>query len=231
MSLPRLDVPTYELELPSTGKKIKYRPFLVKEHKILLTMTEADNAEVTRIITELVDACTFNKLKIKQLPHFDIEYIFMMLRAKSIGETVDVVVNCDCGNKIDTTFNIEHLKVEKQKDHTNKIMINETYGVEMNYPKFEDVVEVYSSNSNEQVLSMIVGNIKGVFDKENYWDAYEQTKEEIQEFLFSLTREQFEKIENFFVTAPKVVQIIESDCNQCGKHTTSRLEGLSNFFV
>lgn len=229
--LPKLDVPTYELILPSTNKKIKYRPFLVKEHKVLLTMAEADNSEVTRIITELVDACTFNKLKIKQLPHFDIEYIFMMLRAKSIGEIVGIIVNCECGNKIDAQFNIEDIKIEKHDNHTNKIMINSQYGVEMNYPKFDDVVEVYSSNSNEKVLDMIVNNIKGVFDQDNYWDSKDQSKQELEEFLFSLTKDQFDKIENFFVTAPKIVQVIESDCNQCGKHNVSRLEGLSNFFV
>lgn len=229
--LPKLDIPTYELILPSTNKKIKYRPFLVKEHKVLLTMAEADNSEVTRIITELVDACTFNKLKIKQLPHFDIEYIFMMLRAKSIGEIVDIIVNCECGNKIDAQFNIEDIKIEKHDNHTNKIMINSQYGVEMNYPKFDDVVEVYSSNSNEKVLDMIVNNIKGVFDQDNYWDSKDQSKQELEEFLFSLTKDQFDKIENFFVTSPKIVQVIESDCNQCGKHNVSRLEGLSNFFV
>lgn len=231
MPLPKLDVPTYELELPSTGKKIKYRPFLVKEHKVLLTMAEADNQEVTRIITELVDTCTWGKLKIKQLPHFDIEYIFMMLRAKSIGEQVDVVVNCECGNKIDASFNIENITIEKQPGHSSKIMINHQYGVEMNYPKFTDVVDVYSTNDNGKVIDMIVNNVKGVYDQENYWDAKEQSKQDIEDFLYSLTKEQFEKIENFFVTAPKVVQIIESDCNQCGKHNVSRLEGLANFFV
>ena len=114
MALPTLEVPTYELILPSTGAKVKFRPFLVKEHKILLTMSEADNSEVARIIRELVDVCTFKALKINDLPHFDIEYIFMYLRAKSISETVDVIVNCECGEKIDASFNIEDLKVIKQ---------------------------------------------------------------------------------------------------------------------
>ena len=124
MALPKLETPTYELILPSTGDKLKFRPFLVKEHKILLTMSEADDNEVARIIRELVDVCTFKTLKIKDLPHFDIEYIFMHLRAKSISETVEVVVNCECGEKIDTSFNIEDLKVVKPEGHSNKIMIN-----------------------------------------------------------------------------------------------------------
>lgn len=231
MSLPKLNTPTYELTLPSTGKKIKYRPFLVKEHKVLLTMAEADNKEVSRIVTELVDVCTFEKLDIPKLPHFDIEYIFLQLRAKSIGESVDVVVNCDCGNKIDATFNIDTVKVEKDPKHTNKVMLNETYGVEMSYPLFDEVVDVFASNDTSKVIDLIVKCVKGIFDSENYWDAKEQTREEIEEFIFSLTKEQFDKLENFFVTAPKVVQIVESDCPKCGKHNISRLEGLSNFFV
>lgn len=231
MTLPKLNTPTYELILPSTGEKIKYRPFLVKEHKVLMTMAEADNAEVARVVGELVDVCTFNKLNISKLPHFDIEYIFLQLRAKSISETVDVVVNCDCGNKIDATFNIDTLKVEKDSMHSNKIMLNKNLGVEMSYPVFNEVIEVFASNDTSKVIELIIKCIKGVFDSENYWDARDQTKEEIEEFVYSLTKEQFDKIETFFVTAPKVVQIVESDCPKCGKHNTSRLEGLSNFFV
>ena len=112
MALPILETPTYELILPSTNKKVKYRPFLVKEHKVLLTMAEAEDSEVGRIVRELVDVCTFKALDINSLPHFDIEYIFMQLRARSIGEVVEVVINCECDNKIDTSFNIEDLKVE-----------------------------------------------------------------------------------------------------------------------
>jgi hypothetical protein len=231
MALPKLNTPTYELSLPSSGEKIKYRPFLVREHKILLTMAEADNSEIARIIRELVDVCTFNKLKITNLPHFDIEYIFMFLRAKSIGEAVDVVVNCECGEKINTSFNIEDLKVIKPEGHSNKIMINEEIGIELNYPNIDDVVGVFASNDNQKVIDLIIKNIKSIFNSVDYWDAAEQTKEEIEEFIFSLTKEQFDKVEQFFVTSPKVVQNIECDCPKCGKHNVSKLEGLQNFFV
>jgi len=231
MSLPKLNTPTFELILPSTGKKVKYRPFLVKEHKVLLTMAEADNAEVSRIVNELVDVCTFNKLNVKALPHFDIEYIFLQLRAKSISESVEVIVNCECGNKIDAMFNIDDVKIEKDPKHTDKIMLTSDYGIEMNYPVFDDVVGVFASNDTSKVVELIINSVKGVFDKVNYWDAKEQTREEIEEFIYSLTKEQFDKIENFFVTAPKVVQTIETDCAKCGRHNVSRLEGLSNFFV
>jgi hypothetical protein len=231
MALPVLETPTYELNLPSTNQKITYRPFLVKEHKVLLTMTSADDSEAGRIVKDLVDACTFNKLNVSKLPHFDIEYIFLNIRAKSIGEIVEVVVNCDCGNKIDTTFNIEDLKIEKDENHSNKIMVTDSIGVEMSYPLFEEVVDIFSAKDTNEVFELITNSIVAIFDNENYYSTEDYSKEEIEEFLNSLTKQQFEKIENFFTSSPKVVQVIETDCDQCGRHNVSRLEGLANFFV
>lgn len=231
MALPKLNTPTYELILPSNGKKVKFRPFLVKEHKVLLTMSEAENSEVSRIIRELVEVCTFKTISVNTLPHFDIEYIFMHLRAKSIGESVDVIVNCECGEKIDTSFNIDNLKVVTKEGHTNKIFVSEEIGIEMNYPSIDDIVSVFASNDNQKVIDLIINSIGGVFDKSDYYDARDQTREELEEFVYSLTKEQFDKLEQFFVTAPKIVQVIECDCPKCGKHNVSRLEGLQNFFV
>lgn len=231
MSLPILNTPTYELNLPSTGQKVTYRPFLVKEHKVLLTMTGADDQEAGRIIRELVDACTFNKLNVSKLPHFDVEFIFLNLRAKSIGESVEVVVNCVCGNKIDATFNIDDLKIEKEPDHSNKIMINESIGIEMSYPLFEDVINIFSAENSNEVFDLVINSIKAIYDEDNYYSTEDYSKEEIEEFLNSLTKQQFEKLENFFTSSPKVVQVIETDCGECGRHNVSRLEGLANFFV
>jgi hypothetical protein len=231
MALPKLDTPTFELTLPSNGSKVKFRPFLVKEHKVLLTMSEAENNEVARIIRELVDVCTFKQLNVDELPHFDIEYIFMFLRAKSIGESVDVIVNCECGEKIETSFNIEKLKVDKPEGHSNKIMINDTVGVEMKYPNIDDVVGIFASDDNQKVIDLIITSIKAVYDADNYWETKDQTKQELEEFVYSLTKEQFDKLEKFFVTSPKIVQHIECDCPKCGKHNVSKLEGLQNFFV
>jgi 3-methyladenine DNA glycosylase AlkC len=231
MALPKLETPTFELTLPSTGSKITFRPFLVKEHKILLTMSEADNEEVARIIRELVDVCTFKKLNIKELPHFDIEYVFLYLRAKSISETVEVVVNCECGEKINTSFNIEDVKVVKPENHNNKIMINNEIGIELRYPNIDDVVDVFNTNDNQKVIDLVIKSIKGIYNQEDYWEAIDQTKEELDEFVYSLTKEQFSKLEQFFVTSPKIVQTIECDCPKCGKHNISKLEGLQNFFV
>lgn len=231
MALPKLETPTYELVLPSTNKKIKYRPFLVKEHKILLTLTEAEDSEVSRILRDLIEVCTFNKLNAHQLPHFDVEYIFMMLRAKSVGEKVDVIVNCECGNKIDTSFNIEDIKVEKPNNHQSKIMLTQDIGIEMKYPNIDDVISIYGNKKDLKILELVRNSIQGIFSKEEYWEADTQSKEDLEEFLNSLTKEQFEKIENFFTTSPKVIQTIEADCNQCGKHNIVKMEGLQNFFV
>ena len=231
MALPKLETPTFELTLPSTGSKITFRPFLVKEHKILLTMSEADNDEVARIIRELVDVCTFKKLNIKELPHFDIEYVFLYLRAKSISETVEVVVNCECGEKINTSFNIEDVKVVKPENHSNKIMINDEIGIELKYPNIDDVVDIFATKDNQKVIDLVIKSIKGIYNQEDYWEAKDQSKEELEEFVYSLTKEQFSKLEQFFVTSPKIVQTIECDCPKCGKHNVSKLEGLQNFFV
>jgi len=231
MALPVLNVPTYELTLPSTNKKVKFRPFLVKEHKILLTLSDADEQEVSRVIKDLVDVCTFNKLNVKELPHFDIEYVFLKLRSKSIGENVEVIVNCECGNKIETSFSIENVIVEKKPNHSNQIKLTDEVGIEFNYPKIDDVISIFSKQNQEQIFNLVAKNIRGIYDSENYWDANEQTKEELDTFLNSLTKEQFDKIEEFFTSSPKIVQIIETDCTQCGKHNVSRLEGLQNFFV
>lgn len=231
MSLPILNTPTYELNLPSTGQKVIYRPFLVKEHKVLLTMTGADDSEAGRIVKDLVDACTFNKLNVSKLPHFDIEYVFLNIRAKSIGEMVEVVVNCDCGNKIDASFNIEDLRIEKNENHSNKIMVTDTIGVEMSYPVFDEIIDIFSAKNTDEVFKLVTNSIVSIFDEESYYSAEDYSKEEINEFLNSLTKQQFEKIENFFTSSPKVVQVIETDCDKCGRHNVSRLEGLANFFV
>lgn len=232
MALPILDVPTYELTLPSTGKQITFRPFLVKEHKILMTLSEAEESEVSRVITDLVDTCTFKKLNAKELPHFDIEYIFMNLRAKSISETVEVVVTClNCETNYDSSFNIDNLIVEIPDGHSSKIMLTESVGIEMRYPKFDNILKVFGSNDVDDVFDLVKKSIKGIFDEEGYWDATEQTDEDLETFLLQLTKEQFDKIENFFTSSPKIVQRIESKCPHCSHDNVSRIEGLQNFFV
>lgn len=232
MALPKLETPTYELVQPSTGKKIKYRPFLVKEHKVLLTMSQASDDEIARIIKELIDVCTFNQLKIDQLPHFDVEYIFMMLRAKSIGESVDVVVTCaNCTKTYDASFNIEDIVVEKGDAVSNKVMITDSIGIQFKYPSFNNVMQIFNSDEIDSIFNMVKECMVGVEQGDQFFDVKDQTGEEINEFLESLSKEQFDKIEKFFVSSPKVVQKLETDCPHCKHHNFSRIQGLQNFFV
>lgn len=232
MALPRLEVPTYELTQPSTGKKIRFRPFLVKEHKVLLTMAEASENEVARIVKELVDVCTFNQLKVDDLPHFDVEYIFMMLRAKSISEKVEIVITCaNCNQTYDSSFNIEEIEIEKKGKITDKVMITDSIGLQLKFPTFENVVKIFETDDVKTIFELVKSCIRGVFDKENFYDIKEQTEDEVNEFLESLTKDQFAKIEQFFLDSPKVVQRIETDCPHCQHHNFSRIQGLQNFFV
>ena len=231
MALPILETPTYELILPSTNKKVKYRPFLVKEYKILLTSVEADANEISRIVTELVDNCTFNKLDISKLAHFDVEYLFLNIRAKSISETADIVINCECGTKIDYTLEITNLKVVKDEKTTNKVMLTEDVGVVLRYPKFEEMLDIRDNANSARVVELITDCVDAVFTKDDYFDKDSYTNEELSTFISSFTKKQFDKLEEFFRNIPKIVQHIEVDCPSCKKHNEVDLEGLQNFFV
>ena len=231
MALPILETPSYELNLPSTNKKVKYRPFLVKEYKILLTTVEADTSEITRIVTELVDNCTFNKLDIAKLAHFDVEYLFLNIRAKSISETSEIVINCECGNKIDYTLDITNLNVNKETAYDKKIMLTEDIGVVLRYPQFDEMLEIHDNANSTNVVELITKCIDAVFTKDEYFDKQSYTEEELSSFVSSFTKKQFDKLEEFFRNIPKIVQHIETDCPKCGKHNVVDLEGLQNFFV
>jgi len=230
MSLPKLQTPTYELILPSTGDKIKFRPFLVKEYKILLTTLDSENEEINRVVTELVDACTFNKLKIDTLANFDIEYIFLNIRAKSIGEITNLLLNCNnCDNQISFDLNLTKAQVEKSPEHSSKINLTDKIIIEMRYPKFDEMIDIYQNFKSDRIVELLSKCIKAVYTEDTVYEEY--TKEELLEFVNSFSKDQFEMIENFFLTMPKLVQNIEQDCSKCGAHNELKLEGLQNFFV
>ena len=230
MSLPKLQTPTYELILPSTGDKIKFRPFLVKEYKILLTTLDSENEEINRVVTELVDACTFNKLKIDTLANFDIEYIFLNIRAKSIGEITNLLLNCNnCDNQISFDLNLTKAEVEKSPEHSSKINLTDKIIIEMRYPKFDEMIDIYQNFKSDRIVELLSKCIKAVYTEDTVYEEY--TKEELLEFVNSFSKNQFEMIENFFLTMPKLVQNIEQDCSKCGAHNELKLEGLQNFFV
>ncbi len=231
MNLPQLQYPTYEVTLISNNTKVSYRPFLVKEHKVLMTLKNADANEVARIIKELVNVCTFGKLNVEELAYFDVEYLFLQIRAKSIGEIVDVNVNCECGNKVKTNYNIENLTIEKHDHHTNKIMLDGSIGLLMKYPNIDKTISVFESEDREIIDDLILSSIEAIYDKDNYWDASTLEKEELQSFIDGLQKKHFEAIEQFFLTSPQVVQVIEAKCDQCGNDIKAKLKGLYNFFI
>jgi len=231
MSLPILQTPTYELTLPSTNKKVKYRPFLVREYKILLTSIEADATEIARIVTELIDNCTFNKLDVSKLAHFDIEYMFLNIRARSISETADIIINCDCGTKIEHTIDITNLEIVKEKDLSNKIMLTDEAGVVLRYPRFEEMLDIYDNVNTIKIVDLVTNCIDAVFTKEDYFDSTSYTNEELSNFVNTFTKKQFDLLEEFFRKIPKIVQHVEKDCPSCKKINKVDIEGIQNFFV
>jgi hypothetical protein len=233
MSLPKLETPTYELNLPSTNKKVKYRPFLVKEYKVLLTAIESSTDEIVRVLYELIDVCTFNKLDMNKLSHFDIEFLFLQIRAKSISEIAAITVNCDCGEKIPYDLDITKAEIVRGKEikDDNKILITDTVGVEMRYPKFNEVLDIYENLRNDKAIDLIKNCIDAVFTPDSYQDRSSFTEEELDEFMGSFSKQQFDKLEQFFINMPKVVQHIETNCPACGTLNIVDLEGIQNFFV
>lgn len=233
MSLPKLEVPTYELTIPSTGKKTKYRPFLVKEYKTLLMTKESDDADISRIMEEIVDVCTFNKLNMNALASFDIEYIFLKMRSKAVGEKLDLILTCrECENRIDFNINLDKIELKKDKEHTHKFMLNESVGIEMKYPRFRinlpDLIQTGLDNYFEEIEKCI----KGIYTVDGkYFDITIDDKEELTEFVASMNVEQFEKVERFFQTMPKLSEVVDLTCPSCNAINKAKVEGLANFFV
>lgn len=232
MALPKLETPTYELTLPSTGKKVKFRPFLVKEYKILLTSLEADTEEVVRVVKEAVDVCTFNKLDMDSLAHFDIEYLFLQIRAKSISEMANLIIDCECGEKIPFDLDITKIEIQKpQNKISNNILLADKVGVELRYPRFDEMMEIYENMQTDKVVDMLSKCITTIYTAEERYDTKDLPAEELQEFMGSLTKPQFDKIEEFFVNMPKLVQHVEKTCPKCNTNNKLTLEGIQNFFV
>lgn len=233
MTIPKLEVPTYELTLPSTGKKIRYRPFLVKEHKALLMMMGGSSDEITRVIEDIVDVCTFNKLNIKTLPSFDLEYIFANLRARAIGEKLDLLVTCSsCENKIQYALNLNDVQVQRDETHKTKFLITDRIGIEMRYPRFNKVFTVFSSLSPEDAYDVVLSCIKATWTTDgDYYEVTEDDKDDLKEFINSMMIEQFAKIEQFFDTMPNLYHKINVTCPKCSSINNTKVEGLINFFV
>jgi hypothetical protein len=237
MTLPRVDVPTYELTLPSVDRKVKFRPFLVKEEKILyIAMETGDNKQMVNALKEIVDACTFKALQVYNLPIFDVEYIFLQLRAKSVSEISKFKTICADDGKTYAEVEVDLTKVEVQVDdnHTNKIIIDEkrNLGLVLKYPTLKnyDIDRNINSVDIDKIFNVLVDCIDHVFEGEKIYPAKDSTKQELKDFIEMLPQEAFEKVKNFFDTMPKLKHEIQVINPKTGIKNKVVLQGIADFF-
>ena len=243
MALPTIAVPEYTLILPSTGKELKYRPFLVKEEKILLIAMESEEEkDIINAIKNIINNCVFSELNVDNMPMFDLEYIFLQLRGKSKGEKIDLKYECPkCNKNIPVSINIDDIKVIKNKDNNLKIKFNDNLGVKMKYPSLQLQNDLSSmkeekSGETETIFRSIVKSIDYIYDNENTYPAKDHTEKELSDFIESLTDNYFQKMSKFFETVPVLKHEFEIKCSSkkkdksCGYKEKKTLEGLNNFF-
>ncbi len=237
MPLPKINTPTYELVIPSTGKKVRYRPFLVREEKILILALETeDMTQITNAIVEILTECILTKgVKIMELATFDIEYIFLNVRAKSVGEVIDVQVTCpdDGATQVQMEINIDDIKVQKDKKHTNLIKLDDKLSMKMQYPSIKQFVESnfeVQSQNVDQSLGMITACIEQVYSEDESWTATDFTEDELKDFVEQMNTKQFKNIENFFTTMPKLSHKVAVKNPKTKVESEVVLEGLASFF-
>jgi len=237
MALPILTTPTYELEIPSTEEKIKYRPFLVKEEKILLIAMESnDNAEIIQAVKTIVSECTFNKLDLGKFPMFDIEYIFLQIRAKSVGEVSELKLLCQDDGKTyaNVKVNLSEIEVEVVEGHTNKIELTDEMGIIMQYPTIDSFMGTGITNINStNMLDVISSCVLQIYDKkgEEVHFAKDQTKKELSDFIEQLNTKQFREIQRFFDTMPRLTHTVKVKNPKTQVVNEVILSGLNDFFA
>ena len=238
MPLPKVNTPTYELVLPSTNKKIKYRPFLVREVKIVIMALETEDVkQITSSVIEILNACILTRgIKIEKLATFDLEYLFLNVRAKSVGESIDVNVTCPDDNKttVEVKVDIDSIKIIKSKNHKDTVKLDDTLSLKLNYPSIEQFIEnnFESSKGGEvtNTLDMITSCIDMIYSDEESWNASETSKKDLEEFIEQLNTKQFRVIEGFFDTMPKLSHSIKVKNPKTDVESTVVLEGLAAFF-
>lgn len=242
--LPKLDVPLYEITLPLLNKKVKIRPFLVKEEKILLMAMETQEEDsVLLAIKQIVNNCCVDEIDVDALPILDLEYLFLQLRARSIGEQIDLQYKCNndikdeegkekkCGHVIKLNFNALEIEPEKDENHNKTIQLTDKLGIVMKYPNFKIVERTNKLTEAEMVGKMIVLCVDYIFDENEIYYAKDVSEDELVDFIDSLTREQFLKIQQFFDTIPKLKKELDFKCTKCGYEEKVILEGIQSFFV
>ena len=239
MPLPKINTPTYELTLPSNGKKLKYRPFLVREEKILIMALETeDMKQITDAVLEILNCCIITKgVKIEDLPSFDIEYLFLNVRAKSVGEKVEVNLTCPDDNETSVAVNIDldSIKVKKDKNHKKVVKLDDNLSLKLKYPTMDNFIN-NNFESNEDVtdikttLKLITSCIDIIYNEEESWNGSDSTEKELIEFIEQLNTKQFQAIENFFSTMPKLTHSVKIKNPKTEVESTVVLEGLAAFF-
>jgi len=239
MPLPKISTPTYELELPSTGQTIQYRPFLVKEEKVLVIALESeDTKQITNAIKNVIKNCVLTKgVKVESLPTFDIEYLFLNIRGKSVGEELEINVICPDDEETTTkvTVNLDDIQVQKNEDHTSKIRVDANIMMEMKYPSLDQFIknnfDFNDTNAMDQSFDLIGSCIDKIYTEEEVWSAADVTKKELIEFLEQMNSSQFKQIEKFFETMPKLSHTVKVKNPNTEVESEVVLEGLSSFFA
>ena len=238
MPLPKIATPTYQLELPSTGKTVTYRPFLVKEEKVLVIALESeDNKQITNAIKAVLKSCVQTRgIKVEQLPTFDIEYLFLNIRGKSVGEELEVNIICpdDGETSVPVYVSLDEIEIYKEKGHTNKIKLDDNLMMEMKYPSLDEFIknnfDFNEENQMDQSFQLIASCIDKIYSEEEVWATADCTKKEVNEFLESMNSGQFKEIEKFFETMPKLKHDIKVKNPKTGVESDVVLEGLASFF-
>lgn len=240
MALPKLDVPSYEVELPISKTKIKFRPFLVKEQRNLLMAIEAnDSVTIQQSIRDILNNCTLTEnVDIDALPIIDIEYYFIQLRSKSVGEVVESRYRCNnvvndvvCNNIMEKEIDLSKIKVEQTGENNPEIQVTDKIAIKLKYPQFGMVKDSLKyDNANDITFNMIANSIEYIYDGEQFYYGKEAQPGEMLEFVESMNQEQFNKVESFFENLPKLKETINLKCSKCGFDHTIEVEGLENFF-
>lgn len=240
MALPKLDVPTYEIELPISKNKIKYRPFLVKEQKNLLMALESnESSTIQQNVRDILNNCTLTEgINIDKLPIIDVEYYFINLRSKSVGEIVETRYRCNnevedkvCGNIMEASVNLQNIQPYREEEVSPEIQLTDKVMIKMKYPEFGIIKDsINMDDITEVTFNLIAESIEYIYDGDQFYYAHEAEPGEMLEFVEGLNQAQFEKVEHFFNNLPKLKETVEMTCSKCGFHHTIDVEGLENFF-
>lgn len=237
MPLPKLVTPEYELTLPCTKEKIKYRPFLVKEEKILIMAMESeDEKQIINAVKTIIKNCTTLKKKVEDLPTFEIEYLFLKIRSKSVGEVSNITLVCpdDEETEVSVEINLDEIEVNVPKEHTNNIKVNDTVGVIMKYPSLDTFVKNNFNTESpniETAFELASSCIEQIYEGEDVWEAKDVTKKELMDFIESMDNQQFSKVQQFFDTMPKLEKVVTVTNPKTGIESEVKIEGLASFFA